>query len=206
MKLKRFLIPILPLAVLIGCTSLHNEQSGFLMDYANLKAAPGDRHQLADIAPDVMWSSYKSCIVDPVSTHFCKKCGEKISHDEQNYVADYFGKELNEVFAKDHAVATGPGAGTIRIRASVTDLDTSSTLVNLIAAALAWPVDYGGVTVEMEAVDSVTGKRLAAIAGYFEGSPLDVVQSFFKFGHTREGINKYVRVLHKIATPEKAKS
>ena len=189
-----------------GCATQHNAESGFLMNYSSLKAAPDDRHELVDINPKAKWASYKLVQVEPVAMNFCPKCSAKISNDERGYVADYFEKQLKTVFGKDRMVTNTCTEGTIKIRAAVTDLDTSSTLVNLIAAALVWPVDYGGVTVEMEAVDGKTGERIAAVAGYFEGSPVEVISSFFKFGHTRLGIDKYVRNLHKITTEDAAKT
>ena len=74
-------------------------------------------------------------------------------------------------------------------------MNPSNVWVNIVGIILVVPPDMGGISGEMEVVDSASGERLAAMTATREGTPFLVLECFTKHGHAHHGVKKWARDL-----------
>ena len=125
-------------------------------------------------------------------------------------------KELAEVYHKAVADALGsayplvdkPGPGVLRVRAAISHLVANKP--GLIAAmaivpggSLAYaalPEKYnniGSASMEGEALDSLTGERLAAAAAHRSGKKTEFFQGLAKWGHVKKALTTWAQLFRK---------
>jgi hypothetical protein len=156
------------LASICGCGGPKTpDTTGFLSDYSNLKLVSDDSFRFADKAA---FSKCNAFIVDPVTVHFKEgseaikeksegKVTEKDLMDLTNYFHDALVKAITEA---GYTVAYQSGPGVARIRVAITDLKETGAL-NMLPQASLLGVGVGGMAMEAEIVDSVTGKQIGAV-------------------------------------------
>lgn len=173
-------LSVVALLDLTGCGTTRGrrgavEPSGFLGDYSQLQPREGYEAQEVYIDPNADWSAYRAVELDSVSL-WATEGTTKLSPQEQQMLTDLFYKALHEELGKRFVLADRPGADVLRVRAALTQakgakvvMRTVSTLVPqmlLIGMAVGLAADtantVGSVTAELEAVDSISGERLAA--------------------------------------------
>jgi hypothetical protein len=181
-----------------GCANLKTTRSGFLGSYDKLGPVATDKHQLAYTGPQWPATGFSRVLLEPTVTRFDAKDTAKLTPQEPAELAAYCDAALRKAFAMDRAIAATPGPGTLRIRTALTGVDTSSPVLNAVTGVLLWPVDNGGVSLEFEALDGATDEQLAALVAYSEGTPLQVIGSFSRFGHAKSGIEKWVAELRSL--------
>lgn len=148
-------------------------ESGFLGDYSQLTAA---KHvQLGYAAPAADWSRYTTVELDTVTFWTGEEAG-KLAPEERQMATDLLYKALHEELGRRFVLVDAPRADTIRIRAALTSargakvaMRTVSSIVPqmlVLSTVTGLSADaattVGSASVEMEAVDAVTGERLAA--------------------------------------------
>ena len=164
----------------LGCGAVRGrrgapEESGFLRDYSQLQHREGYEEQLVYVSPTADWSHYTAIEIDSV-TLWANQETVKLDPKTQQMLTDVMFKALHDRLAKDFKLVREPGPDVLRIRAALTQakganvpLRTMTTIVPqalLIGTAVGLSADtaatVGTATGEVEAVDSVTGERLAA--------------------------------------------
>jgi len=93
-------------------------------------------------------------------------------------------------------VVNEPGPNVLKIRSIITDIDTSNPALNtLTTVALFLPLDMGGITIEVDFCDAITGERVAAMVDQKTGTPLQFKNGFSRFGHARGAFVQWAKEL-----------
>ena len=147
---------VLAIFLLLGCASRAPGPSGFLGDYSQLKPRAGSPARLVYLDSAADFSSYQRVIVEPVVVW--KPDDERfagISPAQRKALARELQAQFERAFAQDFAIAGSDAApGTLRARSALTSA--------IAAPGSSGPERLQYVEVELELVDAVTNRRLAA--------------------------------------------
>jgi hypothetical protein len=160
----------------VGCGSGDErpvERSAFLGDVSQLEPGKGDEPSLLYISPTADFSAYECVVIDPVTVwHASGSSPDRLPAAELRVLAERFESAIRaRMQASVFEVVDEPRAGTLRIRAALTERGRGQTKLDLKRAhAIADTTgDLGADTLaflhgalELEVVDAVTGERLAA--------------------------------------------
>jgi uncharacterized protein DUF3313 len=171
------------LMVINGCAPTIQKrnvsESGFLINYSQLKEGTGDQALDVYIDQSADFASYTQMIIDPVSIVVTEDSDlAKVSAGDRQKMADYFFAALNKNLSAKYNIVSSPGAGTMRLRVAMTDIKESNVTMDTISTVLpiSLAIDLlgfaatgshsfvGAASTEMELLDSATGQRLAAAA------------------------------------------
>lgn len=150
------------------------EHSGFLGDYSQLSKLEGFEAQEVWIDPQASWSSYDAVQIDSVTLWLPE--GKPLDPADQKMLTDLLYRELHTELGREFTLAERGAPGVIRLRAALTGAKgakvaqrTISTILPqalVLGAAVGLAADtantVGTASVELEALDSLTGRRLAA--------------------------------------------
>jgi hypothetical protein len=176
------------LPLLAGCSNQRAAPSGFLGNDAELKTT-GRGDDRAYVRQDVDWAAYHHVLIDPPCIRPARPGAVHLGEDDQAHLCSYLEKSLADSFDDCFTVVSEPVPGTLRIRSAITEVGKANPLINIPATVLAWPIDYGGVAVEMEITDAATGQRLCALEASRTADPLQFLASFTWLGHARHGLD-----------------
>ncbi len=185
------------LMILTGCTSMP-PKSGFLSDYSQLKllhddapvwnfmdksgvARSRDILRLWANRPDLdKIAGYDSVIVDPFVVRLNRNsAGNWVSPEKLSKLTKAIEAAFVESISECYTVVERPGEGVARFRTALTDISPLYAYKSAEdIAALTWANSRaGGGAFEMELVDSVTKKQVAAIVGKYRGGSFDTLDS-----------------------------
>lgn len=182
--------------LLSGCAGQVPTRSGFLGNYSTLQQSFGRRDCAA--LPPARPISYQAVAIAPI--RFADSVATRLSHAEQERLAGILTQALRQELTLPTSRPTGANA-TLRIRAAITAINESRPALNLLTTlALFLPLDTGGVSVELEALDPVTGRRIAAMSAGQSGSPLWFRSSFQRLGHAEKGLPLLAAEFHHVLT------
>jgi len=147
------------------------EFSGFLKDYAALKANPNlGAEAITFVSTDARKNlhGYLAIMVDPIEIYIATNADEnKVPESSRTAVANYFRYALTKAVSDAYPVVDAPGPLVLRLRAALIGIDSGGAVAaNDLPAdskPLAQALNIGKVGVEMELVDSETGERVAAM-------------------------------------------
>ena len=169
------------LMTLVGCQSTsstgHAEPKGFLGDYSMLKPGTEGQAQLVYVNPDVDFASYKRIIFDPVTFWFSHDSKlTEISSADRKMLAQHLVQAVHKRLGKDYEFVQEAAPDTMRLRFAITEARGSTVVGDVVSTVL--PVGrivsagkklvtgtnswVGKAGIEIEVVDSLTGKRLGA--------------------------------------------
>lgn len=191
----------------IGCAATRSRRaapgpSGFLGDYSQLAKVKGyDVHE-AFVADDVDWAGYRAIHVDSVTLWTTGKSARKLTDDERQMLTDLLYKALYEKLSERFLMAEQSGPQTIEVRAAITEakgasvpLNVATTVVPQLRAvttlgglALDTANIVGSITVEIEARDSLSYKRLAAAVDSRAGNK-SIRRAFSKWADVEAAAN-----------------
>lgn len=90
------------------------------------------------------------------------------------------------------AVAHAPAPRVLRVRITVTDINTVSPATNAVTAALLFvPMDRGGLSFEARFYDGLQTQPMASSTQTQLGSQLDLKGSFSRYGHALDALAKW---------------
>lgn len=186
------------LFVLAGCAApvSQQEQSGFLSDYSKLELTEDGR--IIYVRDRTV--EYESFIIDPVVILFERDEDYKEFTDKEiEDLKEYFVKELSERLTKDDAysVVSEPGPGVARFRFGITDVDDTIGVLNLSIYTKITGLGLGGLAIEGELVDSVTGEQLMAAIRWGSGSRI-LRAGLTHMGDAKIAVDKWARDVSKI--------
>jgi hypothetical protein len=185
----------------LGCAAVRGrrgapERSGFLGDYGGLAKREGYEAQLVYVNPRADWSRYAAVEIDSV-TLWASREDVKLPPEDQQMLTDLVYRALHDRLGARFEITEQPGADVLRVRAALTQakganvpLRTVTTIVPqmlLLSTAVGLAADtaatVGAATVEIEALDSITGERLAAEVDERAGTKsLLTTRTFSKWG------------------------
>jgi hypothetical protein len=119
--------------------------TSFLKNESQLQSGRGNQARLVYIDPEADFSQYDKVIIDRVALWFQdEKASGETPSAEQQHLAGYFTAALRHELQLEFHPVEKAQPGAMRVRAAITRLSE------------------GGVSVAIEAVDAVSGSRLAA--------------------------------------------
>lgn len=157
-----------------GCGPGRATKTGFLTDYSRLSKESNSA--LRHINKQAL-AKYSSFIIDPVEVHFHKgakavehRTKGKLTQRQMTDLTNYLhAKIVGAVQDSGNKVVYQPASGVARIRVALTDID-KSTAASLLPQIKLIGAGIGGVSMEAEVVDSITGEQIGAVVESKMGS------------------------------------
>jgi len=173
-------------SVLSGCAKNSMTKSGFLGDYDALSPTKYD-NVLMYRATGFEPARYANIVVDDAIIKTASGRLDGLDKKQQREVLDYIDSELRHQQTK--AIVTPGAVGRIRVRVAITELETPNRAVNAFTTLLVGPVTTGGASLEFEAIDESTGRRIAAATCFERGNVFtEFVGSYKLLGHAKSAI------------------
>ena len=172
-----------------GCANQRAWPSGFLNHNAELQAT-GHGDDVAYVRPGINWKNYRYAYIEPARVRPATPGAVDATAEQQAELTAYLHQATAEAFCDRFILVNKPVRDAVRIRTAITEVGQANPWVNIPAAIIAYPVDYGGVTVEMEILDATTGHRLCALMASRTGNPLQLAEHFNWLGHARRGVDR----------------
>lgn len=200
--------------LLPGCRSTTRARevklSGFLKDYAQLKLNSGDGALYTYADPEVDFTKYDKIMFEPVVICAApdSDLGKAPKKDLQALVDYMQAKTLQEV-GKSFTVVKDPGPGVMLVRSALTDVGTKHVVLATASSvtpvgialqsiemlAMGTTLAAGDASIEVEILDSVTRRRLAAAVDRRVGTPIPDSRAFDKWGHTKDALDYWIERL-----------
>lgn len=189
-----------------ACVAPKATSSGFLADYSELQSQDSESGLIRSVAIDAeAVGRYRSVKIQPVEI-----LAGNLNESQKAAVAESLKGAMEKEFGNYWTLSEIEGEGVICIRAAVTDMHKSNVALNVISTAILAPVDFGTLSVEAEAIDSLDGTRLAALAWARRSGVKQTFQTFTPTGSGRAlapyFAEEFSRVLGKGSKPEKQPS
>jgi hypothetical protein len=183
------------------------QEKNNLTDYQRLKADPKEEGISWWEAPGVRWGKYKRLMIDSVEVRIDTiKAEREMKPEEMEKLAGTLRNSVVEAIRPRYPVVNRPGPDVLRIRAALTHLKPVSPAGNVIAVAvLMMPIDVGESAVDVQFIDSVSGKILSELMASQKGSLLDVTEVWTRWSQVEQGFREWARKL-KAAMDEGDKS
>lgn len=160
------------------------EQSGFLLDYSQLKPGGEDQAALRYVKSGVDFKQYDSLMFDRISVWLSPEAKARgIDPVVFKEMSDYFLNALIDAVKDGYSVVDQPGPNVLRVRAAITDVKPSNPTANTLSTIV--PVGMvvaagtkavsddnmgtGEAEAEFELLDSMSSERLAAAVDRRQG-------------------------------------
>ncbi len=182
---------------LAGCSApvKQQEQSGYISDYSRLNKVADDAfaHTQAGLG------EYDQFIITGPAVVFenTNEKGEMVFSDEElEELRQYYRERLTRELTQEaeYAVVEAAGPGVANIRIAITALDATNGALNVTIYTKLTGAGLGGIAIEDEIVDSVSGEQLAATIRWGNGSRI-LRAGFTRLGDAKLKINRWVREL-----------
>jgi hypothetical protein len=179
------------LALVLTACAEPAKNSGFLSNYSQLKPDPKIEGALAYRAPNLY--SYRKFLIDPVVVHFAPKAkGSAIEPTSLKELTDYFHDNAVKELSKSYQIVDKPGPGVLRVRLAITQISETIPLLNIHPGTKLTGAGLGGASMEAEAIDSTTGKRIAALMETERGNRFSIVAGLSQFGHAKQVMDGWI--------------
>ena len=181
---------LLAVALLAGCAAggmKDVQKTGFLSDYSQLKPGTDDQAALVYIKPGVDLKPYNKLMFE----RFVVLLSDSAQYREIDpamlkEMTDYYQNAVFAAFKDGYEIVDQPGPGVLRVRIAITELKPSSPVSNTLSSIIPVGIVVAGATkavsgdnlgtgeaaTEMEALDSMTGERLAAVVDKRQGGKM----------------------------------
>jgi hypothetical protein len=187
MSSRRFAL-VCPLAaslLMASCASQQITRSGFLSGYEAMVPTLGDASLSSYVKSGLVPGRYTQYLLDPVVLQAGSVA--TLTEVETTQLKADLVSAVQQSFDARFQRAALPGTGVMRLRFAITGVEKSSPGLNVALAILIVPLANGGASTEAEAVDSLTGERLAALLASANGSLVkgEFAGFFSEFGHAK---------------------
>jgi hypothetical protein len=140
-------------------------ESGFLGDYSKL--VPSPRHPDTRYEQTAAFATYGAFHIEPfIVLPDTTARGVELSEADKTEIAADMADELRSALSKRYRVVDGPGEGVASVRGAITAVARGGRSPD----GEPW---LGGASIEVEIVDSLTNKRVAAAVESDSVDPLD---------------------------------
>jgi len=160
------------------------EPKGFISDVSMLKADPDGKVSLLYINEDTDFASYNKVWLETVTIFVYEGSNlADMPKDKLNKLAAYTNEALARELGKNNEIVDQAGPGTAQMRFALTEVSGSKILVDTVSTVVpparafselkrlvtGKHAGVGQAAFEAEALDSVTGERIAAAMGVRAG-------------------------------------
>ncbi len=149
--------------------------SGFLHDYSILEAGGEDQAKLRYVDASTDFSRYEAVLVDSVTLWPGPELA-KLKPEQKQALVDHAYEALATSLGRSFTIAKAPGAGTLRVRAAITEATSSAVVPDVVATiipqvrligtlgglAANTAATVGEASGEIEVTDSLTNRVVAA--------------------------------------------
>lgn len=199
---------------------------GFLSDYSKISTTKLADGSYEYVDPTTDFSKYNKLLVDRIKIWFKDDSAYKgVDPDELKVLTDYFYEAIQKAVGDAYPMVKEAGPDVLRLRVAVTDLvpNKPEASVTTLVVPFLWVADAGsgvakgeaGTTVftghasiEMEALDSVSGKQLAAHIETEAGKKYNwthgvatgvsgYLKSYSKWDYTKKAMDDWAQLLRK---------
>ncbi len=172
--------------------------SGFLSDYSQLQISEKRKNHLGYRSEHL--SNYNKIIIDPIVMVYMDSGQQAQFTIKELQDLELFANQalINAFNADDSAIniVKEPGENIARMRIAITDVKRTIGALNVAILTKATGAGLGGVAIEREMVDSVTGKQLGAAIQWGNGSRV-LRAGFSKTGDAKILLKKWSKELKK---------
>ena len=158
----------------------HNQPSGFLGDYSQMKQGTNGQTNLVYFGPKVNWTKYAKIWIKPIELWISdnpKSPMNRISPENRQKLIDLFHTSLFNTLSDNYTLVEKGGPDVLIIHAAITDFMRSKPVIGGISAIYVplklisllkqnlqgTAIGVGSVTIEAELLDGETNERLAAV-------------------------------------------
>ena len=184
-------------AVLIqGCALAPPPSADLAAAGISLQPVPEDDSLLWWECPGFNWHRYHSILLDPIIVNLPEDKRQALSPETLEHFVNEIRPALSATLAPEYDLAAEKGTGVLRLRVTLTDIETANPALNLATTlAVFVPLDMGGASIQAEFFDSLTGERVAAMADRKTGTPLQLRSGFSRLGHARAAVDQWAQAL-----------
>jgi hypothetical protein len=187
-------LSILTCIAATGCQQQKTAYSGFLSDYSGLRPNPEVEDALFYQDPSKSLADYNKFILDPVRINLAPGAkGVSVDPAKLKELTDFAREEATAALSKRYQVVNRPGPGILRIRAAITDIELTQPLFNIHPGTKLSGIGLGGASMEAEAIDTVTNKRVFAVVDMREGNRLSIAEGLHEMGHPKQVVQHWVK-------------
>jgi len=162
---------LVSMSLIAGCAAPVKEQAEtkFLSDYSKLEETK--EKAMRYVSPKL--ANYSTFMIDDVVLLYTPDSDKPVFTDEEvDDIKTRIIGSLTAALSKDGAykMAYAPAPGVGRIRIGITKLDATTGALNVIAAIKVTGAGLGGMAIEGELVDAMSGEQIAAALRWGSGS------------------------------------
>ena len=180
---------VLMAGLVAACQTTEVKYSGFLKSYSQLKPDPKFDGARRWQDPRVNLGDYNKFIVDPVLIHFAPQAnGVGMDPVELAVLTGFARKTFIKKLSTSFQVVSSPGPGTLRLRTAITGIVETTPMLNIHPAMKLSGAGLGGASGEGEVLDSLTGRRIIAVADSRMGDRISLGAGLSKLGHAKQVI------------------
>ncbi len=183
----------------VGCATVKNQPSGFLGDSRVYNAMQPDS-EIDDVmvfkSQPFPLAGYDSFIVPPVTVYLNEEGLERELEDEElRELAENFRKEIITNLGSRYQMVKTAAPRVAILRIAITDANPSIPLMNIHPGSLITGGGLGGASMEVDLIDSITGRRVAAIMASSKGKRYEYGSGLSKWGHTESVFQEWAKLL-----------
>jgi hypothetical protein len=151
------------------------------------------------------FASYDKILLDPLTFYLKDDPKYKDVHVEKlKVVSDAYRKAVADALGTAYPLVDEPGPGVLRVRAAIIHLVANrpgliAAMVIIPGGSLAYVAlpekcnNIGSASMEAEALDSLTGERLAAAVAHRSGKKTEFFEGLSKWGHVKKAFTSWAQ-------------
>jgi hypothetical protein len=199
--------------VIAGCATTEQasnvQMSGFLSNYSQFHRGKGGQAEYVYRDRSVDFSKYHKVILEPVQLWAAennRSALNSLSKEDQQLLVDYLYVSLSDALKRDYAIVNEPGPDVMRVRCAITEARAASPVKDILSTVTPYGlgISYakrftlgthsgvGVVSVEGELLDSLTGRRLAAVVDRRAGSK-SLAAKYSRWGDVQDAFSFWAR-------------
>jgi len=199
--------------VIAGCATTEQapnvQMSGFLGDYTQFHRGKDGQAEYVYRDINVDFSKYQKVMLEPVQLWTAESSASilnSLSKEDQQLLVEYLYVSLSDAFKRDYTIVNEPGPDVMKVRCAITEARATSPVKEILSTVTPYGlgISYakhfvlgthsgvGVVSVEGELLDSVTGKRLAAVVDRRAGTK-SLADKYTRWGDVQDAFSFWAR-------------
>ncbi len=170
--------------------------SGFLSNYSELTPSRNRPGAYVYVNSKANLRLYQMVMLDPVQVHLHPDAAAANLHpDTLKRIALDFERDIRDALGDSFPIVQQPGGRVLRIRAAITDIKPSNPTLNSIPLVRLAGHGLGGASVEVEFIDSVSNKQVAAFVDSDTGKLYRRTSGLTKYGDAEDRLREWSLLL-----------
>lgn len=161
--MNRFIIFLILIAVaaMTGCAEKTLQRTGFLSTYARLESTSEGNLRYVNME---RLRSYSTFIIEPVVFRLYNvPVGKRPDMRTRTELSNYMHRAIVKAMQERYTIVSQSAPQVARVRVAITDIDKSVSSLNVLPASKLSGIGLGGVSMEAEVLDAMTGEQIGAV-------------------------------------------